>query len=65
MKSPKNQRPDDEAREDTETFIAKYAGKGGPKSRPKGRDGAEEGRGEEARSQAHRREGVARSPTLR
>jgi myo-inositol-1-phosphate synthase len=37
MKSPKNQRPDDEAREDTEKFIAKYAGKGGPKSRPKGR----------------------------
>jgi len=28
MKSPKNQRPDDEAREATEKFIAKYAGKG-------------------------------------
>src|SRR3954464_9159287 len=27
MKSPKNQRPDDEAREATEKFIAKYAGK--------------------------------------
>ena len=37
MKSPKNQRPDDDARKDTETFIAKYAGKGGPKSKPKGR----------------------------
>ncbi len=37
MKSPKNQRPDDQAREDTETFIGTYAGKGGPKSRPKGR----------------------------
>jgi len=24
MKSPHNQRPDDEAREDTEKFIAKY-----------------------------------------
>ena len=28
MKSPKSQRPDDEAREATEKFIAKYAGKG-------------------------------------
>ena len=37
MKSPKNQRPDDDARKDTETFIARYAGKGGPKSTPKGR----------------------------
>jgi myo-inositol-1-phosphate synthase len=27
MKSPMNQRPDDEAREATERFIAKYAGK--------------------------------------
>ena len=26
MKSPKNQRPDDDARHDTDTFIAKYAG---------------------------------------
>src|SRR5690349_3232809 len=36
MKSPKNQRPDDEAREATEKFIAKYAGKrvgGTPKRR--------------------------------
>ena len=37
MKSPKNQRPDDDARKDTETFIARYGGKGGPKSKPKGR----------------------------
>ena len=37
MKSPKNQRPDDLAREDTDKFIAKYAGKQGPSSRPKGR----------------------------
>ena len=28
MKSPKNQRPDDDARDATEKFIAKYAGKG-------------------------------------
>ncbi len=37
MKSPKNQRPDDQAREDTDSFIAKYGGKQGPTSRPKGR----------------------------
>jgi myo-inositol-1-phosphate synthase len=36
MKSPHNQRPDDEAREATEKFIAKYAGKS-VKSRPTGR----------------------------
>jgi myo-inositol-1-phosphate synthase len=35
MKSPKNQRPDDDARKDTEKFIARHAGK--PKSRPAGR----------------------------
>jgi hypothetical protein len=31
MKSPMNQRPDDEARELTEKFIAKYARKPAPK----------------------------------
>jgi myo-inositol-1-phosphate synthase len=36
MKSPHTQRPDDEAREATEKFIAKYAGKS-VKSRPAGR----------------------------
>jgi myo-inositol-1-phosphate synthase len=30
MKSPHNQRPDDQARTDTEKFIAKYTGKPGP-----------------------------------
>jgi myo-inositol-1-phosphate synthase len=35
MKSPHNQRPDDQAREDTEKFIAKYARK--PGTQPKGR----------------------------
>jgi myo-inositol-1-phosphate synthase len=35
MKSPHNQRPDDQAREATEKFIAKYAGH--PGTRPKGR----------------------------
>jgi myo-inositol-1-phosphate synthase len=39
MKSPKNQRPDDEAREATEKFIAKYAGKG-PGTTPKRRRAA-------------------------
>jgi len=28
MKSPRNQRPDDQARADTEKFIARYAGRG-------------------------------------
>src|SRR3954463_9853480 len=37
MKSPHNQRPDDEAREATEKFIAKYAGKKSPGTKPKGR----------------------------
>jgi myo-inositol-1-phosphate synthase len=35
MKSPQNQRPDDQAREDTEKFIAKYARR--PATRPQGR----------------------------
>jgi len=35
MKSPHNQRPDDQAHRDTEQFIAKYAGR--PGTRPKGR----------------------------
>jgi myo-inositol-1-phosphate synthase len=35
MKSPHNQRPDDQARRDTETFIAKYSKK--PQTKPKGR----------------------------
>jgi myo-inositol-1-phosphate synthase len=35
MKSPHNQRPDDEARDATEKFIAKYARK--PGTTPKGR----------------------------
>jgi myo-inositol-1-phosphate synthase len=36
MKSPHTQRPDDEAREATEKFIAKYAGKAAG-TKPKGR----------------------------
>jgi myo-inositol-1-phosphate synthase len=35
MKSPHDQRPDDQAREDTEKFIAKYAGR--PSTSAKGR----------------------------
>ena len=35
MKSPHNQRPDEQARLDTEAFIAKYAGR--PGTRPQGR----------------------------
>jgi myo-inositol-1-phosphate synthase len=37
MKSPMNQRPDDEAREATERYIARYTGKEGPGTKPKGR----------------------------
>src|SRR6478609_605355 len=37
MKSPKNQRPDDEAREATEKFIAKYAGKGAASEKSAGK----------------------------
>ncbi len=37
MKSPKNQRPDDQARLDTEKFIKQYARK--PGTKPKGRKG--------------------------
>jgi myo-inositol-1-phosphate synthase len=35
MKSPHNQRPDDQARADTEKFIAKYAGKPGTRAKSK------------------------------
>jgi len=37
MKSPHTQRPDADARDLTEKFIAKYAGKKSPGTRPKGR----------------------------
>ncbi len=33
MKSPHNQRPDDQARRDTETFIARYAGRPGTRAK--------------------------------
>jgi myo-inositol-1-phosphate synthase len=37
MKSPHNQRPDDQARADTEKFIAKYAGRPGARKRATGK----------------------------
>jgi myo-inositol-1-phosphate synthase len=40
MKSPHNQRPDDQARADTEKFIAKYAGRPGTRAGGKTRAGA-------------------------
>ena len=55
MKSPKNQRPDDEAREATEKFIAKYAGKGGGVGEERRQD---EGRREEGRTGEARRPGL-------
>jgi myo-inositol-1-phosphate synthase len=33
MKSPHNQRPDDQARADTEKFIAKYGGRAGARAK--------------------------------
>jgi myo-inositol-1-phosphate synthase len=39
MKSPHNQRPDDQARRDTEAFIARYAGQPGTGARGRGRGG--------------------------
>jgi len=48
MKSPHNQRPDDEAREWTDKFIAKYAGKGGPSTKPAGRKAAAKPAGRKA-----------------
>ena len=53
MKSPKSQRPDDEAREATEKFIAKYAGKASPAAKR-----ASEGRREEGRAGEARRPGL-------
>ena len=44
MKSPHNQRPDDEAREATEKFIAKYAGKKSPARSPRAARRRPEGR---------------------
>jgi myo-inositol-1-phosphate synthase len=40
MKSPHNQRPDDQARADTEKFIASYAGKPGARARGRARSKA-------------------------
>ena len=51
MKSPHNQRPDDQAREDTEAFIAKYAG------RPRPRRPAQREREAQPRSQGTRQAG--------
>ena len=45
MKSPHTQRPDDEAREETEKFIAKHRGEA--RHEAQAREGAEEGQGQE------------------
>ena len=49
MKSPHNQRPDDEAREDTETFIAQYTRRPG---RSRGRTGCDAGVSRASRARA-------------
>ena len=59
MKSPKNQRPDDEAREDTDDVHRQVRRQGRPEVQAEGPHRAEEGRREEARREADRREGVA------
>jgi myo-inositol-1-phosphate synthase len=46
MKSPQNQRPDDQARTDTELFIAKYSGR--PGTRAKGRAASKSATGRSA-----------------
>jgi myo-inositol-1-phosphate synthase len=48
MKSPHNQRPDDQARADTEKFIAKYAGR--PGTRPRGKAPAKKAAPRKARA---------------
>jgi myo-inositol-1-phosphate synthase len=55
MKSPHNQRPDDQARADTEKFIAKYAGR--PGTRPRGKA--------PAKKATPRKPRAARAPTTR
>ncbi len=51
MKSPHNQRPDEQARADTEAFIAKYAGRPGTRAEGRG-SGAPRPRREKARARA-------------
>jgi myo-inositol-1-phosphate synthase len=53
MKSPHNQRPDDQARADTERFIAKYSGR--PGTRAKGRSATKPATGRSAAKSAAKR----------
>jgi myo-inositol-1-phosphate synthase len=53
MKSPQNQRPDEQARRDTEAFIARYAGQPGTRSR--GAKGGARGAGPSRRAAARSR----------
>jgi myo-inositol-1-phosphate synthase len=54
MKSPHNQRPDDQARADTEKFIARYGGRAGARAkrgaRPATKSRATAGAGAKARA---------------
>jgi myo-inositol-1-phosphate synthase len=59
MKSPHNQRPDDQARADTEKFIAKYTGKPGPSGKRPGRAAAK------ARPKAKAKAKAARAPVAK
>jgi myo-inositol-1-phosphate synthase len=58
MKSPHNQRPDDQARTDTEKFIAKYAGKPGP-------SGKRPARASKAGTRAKAKAKAARAPAAK
>jgi myo-inositol-1-phosphate synthase len=57
MKSPRNQRPDEQARADTERFIATYAGRPPVRARRAGRAGGTDGR--RGTGAARRRTGAA------
>ncbi len=59
MKSPHNQRPDDQARADTEKFIAKYTGKPGPSGKRPARAAAK------ARPKAKAKAKAARAPVAK
>jgi myo-inositol-1-phosphate synthase len=68
MKSPQNQRPDDQARADTERFIAKYSGRPGTRARGGGaKRGASrtKSRTKASRTKAAAGRSAARTPAKR
>jgi myo-inositol-1-phosphate synthase len=61
MKSPHNQRPDEQARVDTERFIATYAGRAGTRPRGSARAGSSAGTSSRSGSVRRQRAGGARA----